>query len=88
MKKRITITYERALELALPYFDAFHDKHEWYYANSDGRDFDWRKFHQNELTALANGCCCACDMVCDLFGASDEQVHDDLMALRHERGQK
>lgn len=78
----VRLTYADALQIALPYYNAFYDKHQWFMEHGRGKDYDWRRFHETELRALANGCCAACEMLCDLFEMSDEQVHDDLAALR------
>ena len=82
MKNKATITYEDALRIALPYFCAFYDLSDEVKATKDRHSYEWLQWKNEELTRLANGCCCATEMVCDLFGASNEKVHMDLFALR------
>ena len=85
MKKKVTITYEQALELALPYYSDFYELHEYFNENSRGKDDFWKTFYQSKLQSLGKGCLTAVETVCALFEASDEQVHEDLAALRERR---
>lgn len=86
MKIVKNVTYEAALELALPYFCDFYDLHDEVMAKKAEKGADWREFKYRELEGLASGCCCAMEIVEAIFEASEERVHEDLQALRARRG--
>lgn len=81
-KKKLTVTYENALEAAYEFWVYYYDEREHYDAVKGNRSHDWREYMSKELRVMANGSCTAEWMLCDMFGLSEERVHEDLVALR------
>ena len=79
-------TYSGAIEYAQTLFDAFYDQHDRItkaYAEGRGND-RLTLLMEREEQKLAAATCAQTEMICHLFGVSDEQVHGDLMRNREE----
>lgn len=79
-------TYSRAIEYAQTLFDAFYDQHDRIVkAYDDGKGNDGATLlMEREEQKLAAATCAQTEMICYLFGVSDEQVHEELARNREE----
>lgn len=81
-----TATYWQAIEYAADAFNRFYDQHERIAkAYDEGRgQTDLVKLMERDEAKLAAATCAQIDMICYLFGMSEESVHGDLMHIRNE----
>lgn len=81
-----TATYWQAIEYAADAFNNFYDQHERIQqAYEEGRwQSDLVKLMERDEAKLAAATCAQTDMICYLFGMSEESVHGDLMHIRNQ----
>lgn len=87
MANEPTITYSKALEAAFWHWRDFYEESERFDAVKDDHTQEWRDWQLRELQLMANCSCTVEWMLCDMFGMSEEQVHDDLMAILTKEGE-
>ena len=87
-KKKLMAAYEDVIEAAYGFWARYYDEKEHYDAVKDSHSHDWREFMSHELRVMASESCTAEWMLCDIFGLSEERIHNDLMALRAKIGAK
>lgn len=81
-----TATYWQAIEYAADAFNRFYDQHERVQkAYAEGREqTDLVKLMERNEGKLAAAACAQTEMICHLFGISEERVHGDLMSIRNQ----
>ena len=80
----MAVSYEDALDAAYTHWVEFYDERDRFDAEKADRSRDWREARRHELSSLASASCAVTQMLCDMFGLSEERVHDDLVAKRAE----
>ena len=88
MANELRVTYKKALMAAFNQWREFYDKNAHYEAVKDERTQHWCEWQLHELRCIAHGSCAAEWMLCDMFGLSEERVHNDLMAIWHQERAK
>lgn len=81
-----TATYWQAIEYAADAFNRFYDQHERVKkAYAEGREqTNFVKLMERDEGKLAAATSAQTEMICYLFGISEERVHGDLMSIRNQ----
>lgn len=70
--------YREAIVIASESYYVFKCRHE---ATDEASDPDLRRFYMEDEVKAAAATCAQQELVCRLFGVSEEQVHEDLEKL-------
>lgn len=73
------ISYQAAIEYALDGYREFKKAHENLCNTPRGDKF--RDWYEGAVTTYANITCAQQEMICRIYGMSEEKVHDDLEKL-------